>query len=82
MYRAYSSSMLVLTGTNICQTHFNFPPGSTRLATLTRLRRPLLPVNVLSELPNGSLLNREATHAWAAWLSAPKLPQPPRVDQI
>jgi hypothetical protein len=55
------------------QTHFNFLSGLIRLATPTSLRRTLLPVHVLSELPIGSLLNRKTSQAW---LSAPKLPQP------
>jgi hypothetical protein len=46
------------------QTHFNFPSGSIRLAPLTSLRLTLLPVNVLSELPMGSLLNSKTSQAW------------------
>jgi hypothetical protein len=65
---------------NMCRTHFNFLSGSIRLATPTILRRTLLPVNVLSELSIGSLLNRK-TSTSHAWLSAPKLPQP-RVDDL
>ena len=67
-----------MTGMNIYQTHFNFPSGSIRLATQTSLRRTLLPVNDLSELSIGSLLNRKTSQAW---LPASKLPQP-RVDLI
>jgi hypothetical protein len=60
------------------QTHFNFSSGLIRLATLTSVSRTLLPVNVLSELPIGSLLNRKTSQAW---LSAPKVTQS-RVDLI
>ena len=78
MYSVHTWSILDITGTNMYQTHFNFPSGSIRLATPTSLRRTLLPVNDLSELSIGSLLNRQTSQAW---LSASKLPQP-RVDLI
>jgi hypothetical protein len=75
MYRVHTRSILDITGTNMYQTHFNFPSGSIRLATPTShgLRHTLLQVNDLSELSIGSLLNRKTPQAW---LSAPKLPQP------
>jgi hypothetical protein len=51
MYSVHTRSILVITGTNMYQTYFNFPSGSIRLATLTSLRRTLPPDNILSELP-------------------------------
>ena len=53
MYNVHTRSILVITGTNMYKTCFNFPSGSIRLqvATLTSLRRTLPPVNILSQLP-------------------------------
>jgi hypothetical protein len=50
MYRVLTRSILVITGTNMYQTHFKFSSGSIRhIATLTSLRRTLLPVNVVED---------------------------------
>ncbi len=50
MYLVHTSTWYILdiTGTNMYQTHFNFPSGLIRLAMPTSLRRTLLPVKVLS----------------------------------
>ena len=44
------TDVLVMPGTNMYQTHFNFSSGSIRLATLTSLRSTLFLVNVLSRV--------------------------------
>ncbi len=48
MYKVHTRSILVITGTNMYQTHFDFLSGLIRLATLTSLHSTLLPVNILS----------------------------------
>ena len=51
MYNVHTRSILVIAGTHMYQTYFNFQSGLIHLATLTSLLSTLPPVNILSKLP-------------------------------